>query len=154
MPGCARIAARGCGPAVTRMRGRAPRCAGRAPLGPWAASATKSSGELRRALHKVTGADPETLKAAERGAGALQILCADGGLRQHLGMALMHRGQPVAQSDALFGQAYMDRAPVVQRALLRQIPVLDHFFDVVRNVGAEITAPQCELADRHLRVAD
>src|SRR5580700_9790505 len=114
----------------------------------------KSGGELRRALHKVAGADPEPLQAAECGVGALQIFDAHGGVRQHFGMAPMHRSQEVAQPDPLFGQADMDRTPVVQRALLRQIPVFDHLLDVVRDVRAEIAAPQCELADRHLRVAD
>src|SRR6202040_851208 len=114
----------------------------------------KSGGELRRALHKVAGADPEPLQAAECGVGALQIFDAHGGVRQHFGMAPMHRSQAVAQPDPLFGQADMDRTPVVQRALLRQIPVFDHLLDVVRDVRAEIAAPQCELADRHLRVAD
>src|SRR5580693_1398709 len=99
-----------------------------------AASSQKSGGELRRALHKVAGADPEPLQAAERGVGALQVFEAHGGLRQHFGMAPMHRRQAVAQPGALFGQPYMDRTPIVQRALLRQISVLDHLFDVVRDV--------------------
>src|ERR1700722_14047295 len=119
-----------------------------------AASPKKSGGELRRALHKVAGADPEPLQATQRGVGALQVFEAHGGVRQHLGMAPMHRRQPVAQSDAPLGQADMDRTPVVQRTLLRQIAVLDHFFDVVRDVRAEIAAPQREFADRHLGVAD
>src|SRR5947209_3193453 len=70
----------------------------------------KSGGELRRALHKVAGPDPKPLEAPERGVGALQIFDAHRGVRQHFGMAPMHRGQPVAQPDPLFGQADMDRA--------------------------------------------
>src|SRR5947209_2515122 len=119
-----------------------------------AASPKKSGGELRRSLHEVAGADPEPLQAAERGVGALQIFDAHGGVRQHFGMAPMHRGKAVAQPDSPFGQPDMDRTPVVQRALLRQISVLDHLLDVVRDVRAEIAALQRELADRHLRVAD
>src|SRR5437763_9319444 len=119
-----------------------------------AASPKKSGGELRRALHKIAGADPEPLQAAERGVGPLQIFDADGGVRQHLGMAPMHCSQAVAQPDPLFGQADMDRTPVVQRALLRQIAVLDHLFDVVRDVRAEVAAPQRQLPDRHLGVTD
>src|SRR5205814_8172386 len=48
----------------------------------------------------------------------------------------------------------MDRTPVVQRTLLRQISVLDLLLDIIRDVRAEVAAPQRELADRHLRVAD
>src|SRR5438309_5732499 len=114
----------------------------------------QSGGELRWSLHKVAGADPEALQTAERGVGALQLFDAHGGLWQHIGMAPMHRGQAVAQSDPLFGQTDMDRTPVVQRALLRQISILDHLLDVVRDVRAEIAAPQRELADGHFRVAD
>src|SRR3954468_23745300 len=80
-------------------------------------SAGKSGGELRRTLHKVAGADPEPLQAAERGVGALQIFDAHGGVRQHFGMAPMHCGQAVAEPDPLFGQPDMDRTFVVQRAL-------------------------------------
>ena len=72
---------------------------------------------MRRALHKVAGADPEPLEAAERGVGALQVFKAYGGVRQHFGMAPMHCGQAVAQPDPFFGQADMDRTLVVQRAL-------------------------------------
>src|ERR1700739_2484628 len=46
------------------------------------ASPKKSGGVLRRALHKVAGADPEPLEAPERGIGALQIFDAHG-VRQH-----------------------------------------------------------------------
>ena len=95
---------------------------------------------MRRALHKVAGADPEPLQAAERGVGALQIFDVHRGVRQHFGMAPMHRRQAVAQPDALFGQVDVDRTPVVERALLRQIPVLDHLLDVVGDVRTEIAA--------------
>src|SRR6516165_1756268 len=44
-----------------------------------APSPKKSGGELRRALHKVAGADPEPLQSAERGVGALQIFDAHRG---------------------------------------------------------------------------
>src|ERR1700759_2706054 len=63
----------------------------------------KSGRELWRPLHKVAGANPEPLQAAQRGGGALQVFEAHRGVRQHLGMAPMHRGQPVAQFDAPLG---------------------------------------------------
>ena len=37
---------------------------------------------------------------------------------------------------------------------MREIALLDQFFDVVGNVGAEITAAECQFAYRHLRIAD
>src|SRR5271155_3080381 len=119
-----------------------------------AASPIKSGGELRRAPHQLAGTDPEPLQAAERGVGPLQFFDAHGVLRQHLGVAPMHRDQAVAQPDALLSQADMDRTPGMRRALLRQITVLDPLFDVVRDVRAEIAAPQRQLTDCHLGVAD
>ena len=89
-----------------------------------------------RAQYQMAGTDPEPLETAQRAVGGFQILRADRGLRQHRGMPLMHRGQSVAQPSAFFGQPNIDRAPVVQRALLCQIPVL--LLDVVRYVGAEL----------------
>ena len=58
-------------------------------------------------------------------------------------MALVHRGQAVAQFETLLGQPDMDRAPgVMQRALLNQIAVFDHLLDVIGDVEAEIAAAQ------------
>src|SRR3954468_5358891 len=92
----------------------APACAVTKKISRKKSAGKKSGGELRRALHKVAGADPEPLQAAERGVGALQIFDAHGGVRQHFGMAPMHCGQAVAQPDPLFGQPDMDRTFVVQ----------------------------------------
>jgi hypothetical protein len=42
-------------------------------------------------------------------------------LRQHLGMALMHRRQAVPQSDLLLGEPDANHASIIQRTLLREI---------------------------------
>src|SRR5215469_13841995 len=113
-----------------------------------------SSGELRRPVDQIPGAQPKPFQATQRRRGGLQILDTQRRLRQHVDVTLVHRGEPVAQSYALFRQAHTDRPPVVQGTLLRQIAVFDHLFDVVRDIRAEIAAPQCKLADRHFRFAD
>jgi len=85
-------------------------------------------------LHEIAGSDPEALEPAQRGIGALEILPGKPSLRQHLAMALMHRRQAVPQSDPLLGEPDANHASIMQRTLLREIAVLDHLFDIVRNV--------------------
>src|SRR5271165_5856007 len=114
----------------------------------------KSGGELRRPLHQVAGADPEALEPAQGDAGGLKVIHVHRRLRQHAEMPLMHRAQLVPQPSSLFGQMHVDRPAVVRRALLREIPVLDHLLDVVGDVRAEIAAAQGQLADGHFGVAD
>src|SRR5271157_5596069 len=48
----------------------------------------------------------------------------------------------------------VDRAAVVQRALLHEIAVLDHLLDIVRDVRAEIAAPQRQFADGHFGITN
>src|SRR6516164_1443353 len=119
-----------------------------------ACSSPKSGGELHRPLHQIAGADPEPLQTAQGDADSLKILDAYRRLRQQAEVPLMHRTQLVAQLRPLFSQMNVDRTTVVGRALLREIPVLDHLFDVVRDVRAEIAAPQGQLAYGHLGIAD
>src|SRR6266568_6415606 len=113
-----------------------------------------SGGEAARALDEIAGAHPEALEPAQRHDDLLQILIGDRGLRQELDVAAMHDAQLVAQGAPLVGEPDVDRAAVVHRALLHEVVVLDHLLDVVGNVRAQITAPQRQLADGHLGVAD
>ena len=83
---------------------------------------------MRRPLHEIGGPDPEALEAAERGIGALEILRGKPSLRQHLGMALMHRRQAVPESDPLLSEPDANHASIMRRTLLREIAVLDHLF--------------------------
>ena len=46
----------------------------------------------------------------------MKIVSAHSGLRQHLAMAPMHRGQAVSQFDPFFSQSNVNRAPIVHRA--------------------------------------
>src|SRR5215472_4758334 len=103
-------------------------------------SVRKLGSELRWPLHEIGGPDPEALEAAKRGIGALEVPCGKPSLRQHLCMKLMHRRQAFPQSDPLLGEPDVNHASIMQRTLLREIAVLDHLFDIVRNVRAQITA--------------
>src|ERR1051325_9783972 len=114
----------------------------------------RSGSELSRPLHKAAGADPEPLEPAQGRHDGLQIGLGDRRLAEHLDVAAMHAGQPVAQGAPLICEPDMDRSAVMHRALLHQIAVLDHFLDVVGNVRAEIAAAQRQLADGHLGIPD
>src|SRR5208283_3830572 len=102
----------------------------------------QSGSKLRRPLHQIAGADPEALEPVQGLFGILEIIDVHRRLRQHAEMPLMHRAQQVPQPSALFGQVNVDRPAVMRRALLREIPVLDHLLDVVGDVRAEIAAAQ------------
>src|SRR6202140_6026622 len=65
-----------------------------------------------------------------------------------------HDAEPVAQITSLFSEPHMDRAAIMDRALLNEIAVVDHLLDVVGDVRSEIAAAQRQLADRHLGVPD
>src|SRR6516162_9497897 len=99
-------------------------------------------------------ADPELLEPTQRDADRLKIVRSEFSLRQHLEMTLMHRCQAVPQLAPLFGEMNVDRAAVVQRALLHEIAVLDHLLDIVRDVRTEIAAPQCQFADGHFGITN
>jgi hypothetical protein len=107
-----------------------------------------------RALHQVGGADPKALEPTKRHAGGLKTVSAQSSLRQHLGVAPMHRGQAVSQFDPFFGQSNVHRAPIVHRALVREIFVSHHLLDVIGDVRAEIASAQRELADCHFDIAN
>src|SRR5215467_528721 len=66
----------------------------------------------------------------------------------------MHRGQAVSQFDPFFGQPNVNRALIVDRALVSEILVLHHLFDVIGDVRAEIAAAQCEFADCHFGITN
>src|ERR1700730_688850 len=69
-------------------------------------------------------------------------------------MPLMHFADLLGQRASLFRRPNTDRASIVNRALVHEIAVLDHFFDVVGDVRPEIAASQCYLPDRHLGITD
>src|SRR5580693_6200638 len=75
-------------------------------------------------------AGPETAEALEDARGARQVV-------DHLDplefahMLVEHAVQPLAQAPALGGLAQLEGAPVVRRALLRQVIALDQLAYVV-----------------------
>jgi hypothetical protein len=48
----------------------------------------------------------------------------------------------------------MYRAPIVHRALVREIFVLHHLLDIIGNVRADIAPTQRQFADRHFGITD
>src|ERR1700752_2573979 len=97
---------------------------------------------------------PELLEPTQRDASSLKIIRSEFGLRQHLEMTLMHCRQAVPQLTSLFGKMNVGRAAVVQRALLHEVAVLDHLLDIVRDVRAEVAAPQRQFADGHFGITN
>lgn len=69
-------------------------------------------------------------------------------------MPLEHIGQDFIEVFTLLRKLDPDRAFIVHRPLLLNIPVLAHFLDVVRHVGAEIIPAQRKLPHGHFVMPD
>ena len=78
-------------------------------------------------LNQIGSADPEPLEPFQCDASGLKILGCKSGLRQHFAVTAVHLVQGVPQLGAFFGEPNVDRAAVVYRPLVSEIPVFDHF---------------------------
>jgi hypothetical protein len=87
--------------------------------------------KLRRRVAAAVARDRQLGSRRARGGAAISALESHRGkpsLRQHLGMALMHRRQAVPESDPLLSEPDANHASIMRRTLLREIAVLDHLF--------------------------
>src|SRR5262249_31646260 len=85
----------------------------------------------------------------QRRRDTLQVRLRSGCAGEPFHLASMHSGESVAQRMPLVGQAHKRRPAVMLRALLPQIPVLDHFLEAGTDGRSEEADAQRQLADAH-----
>lgn len=69
-------------------------------------------------------------------------------------MPVIQRGHRLADRPPLFGNLDPDGASIMGRAFLQKIIVLNHFLDVIADIGPLVITTVCQFADRQLFVAN